>query len=174
MTTQAPAHAERLDLYCTLHLTDVSVALCAVHATEHMAFVREPNVVRKVMDPHPRNRRLVLPELQQSLDLWGIGEHLLVTAGAALHRRNTGDRTAPRIDMTHLTVEPNLRHMVVVTEVDWLGRQVFADLGRDRRRVLRLGRIRRHRLSSALPSVHGYVRCCGSEAAKGEEDTARG
>src|SRR5512133_1431248 len=50
---EAPAHRERRHLAHDVHLLDLAVALLAPDAAEHVALVREEDVVGHPVDAHP-------------------------------------------------------------------------------------------------------------------------
>ena len=61
MALQTPAHAVRFGVIDDFHVIDLAVAGDTAHAAVHVDGVVEINVVRRLVDPDPRNRLAGFP-----------------------------------------------------------------------------------------------------------------
>ena len=94
------------------------MAVGTVYAGADMGFVREPHIVREVVYPHPRDRFLVLPVVEDLEELWFFVQHNLVTASARLHGRDPGDWSSPCVGVTELALDADHGDVVLVTAGD--------------------------------------------------------
>ena len=124
MTAHAPAHAEWLDLNGRCHLCHVAMTCRTLDPGSDVRLVAESYVVREVVDPHPRDRLLVFPVLEQPDDLGPLAQHHFVAPCAPLHRRNAGHRAPPRVGVTELAIDPGLDDVAGMTERNRLCRRV--------------------------------------------------
>jgi hypothetical protein len=70
VTSHAPAHGKSLiDLLDDRELLDLAMASRTVDVSRDMPHMRKMNMVRDLIDPHPRDRLLVIPEVSHLLDL---------------------------------------------------------------------------------------------------------
>src|ERR1700694_5074032 len=61
VTVDAPAHVERRRLVNLFHVLDLAVTRLTRHTRVHVPHVREVDVLRQLVDAHPRHRLLVAP-----------------------------------------------------------------------------------------------------------------
>jgi hypothetical protein len=85
MTAKAPPHRQRCGLDGRIHSCHVAVARLTRDTGEHVTLVREPNVIRQIVDAEPRNWFLVFPVLEQLYDFGSFLRDCQVALGAALN-----------------------------------------------------------------------------------------
>src|SRR6266536_1129962 len=143
VAAEAPAHRERRHLAHRVHLLDLAVALRAGELRgDHVALVREEDVVRHAVDAgpldglalveHPPQRLQLLVELRVLLVLL----HELVAALAARHRGDARHRPALRVGVARRAADLGVAGVHLVAEPERLrGRRGGARQGerRDRR-----------------------------------------
>ena len=135
VTFQTESHAERLHVRDDIHLVDLAVALDARNATVHVDGVIKIGVVRRFVDPDPRNGLAgggTLPDRREErtrrLDL-------VMAVHARLRRGHIRMGGLIHIRVAVTTIEADLLHVFRVTERDWLERSV-ADARVLRRHVI--------------------------------------
>jgi hypothetical protein len=72
-------------LNCRIHSGDVAVAGLTRDASQHVALVREPNIVGQIVYAKPGNRLLVFPVLEKLHDLWSLFGNREMALRAALN-----------------------------------------------------------------------------------------
>ena len=131
MTSHAPTHRKGLiDLLEHTHLLNLSVAGGAVDVGGDMPHVRKVNMVGDFVDPHPRDRLLVVPVVPHFLDLGLLplvgSTDDLVAAEACPHRWDSGVHRSFGREVTVLTIDSVDPGVDVMRKGDRLGGGLLA------------------------------------------------
>jgi hypothetical protein len=107
------------------------VAGLAGNPLEDVAFVREVDEVGLVIDFDPGDWFLSVPVLSNLFDLCFVRLHDGMAPHASIHRGDSGDRRAPRVDMAVQTRDLILARVDLVTEGERLDRDALPRAGGD-------------------------------------------
>ena len=108
MAVQAPAHAVGLVVVDRVHLVDLAVTLHAADASVHMNGVVEIDVIRGLVDLHPRNGLAAGIRLPDQTQLGRVFGHDGVAAHAGLRRRDVGEPRFFDVAVAVTAVDPQL------------------------------------------------------------------
>jgi hypothetical protein len=107
-----------------LHFIHLAVAFDAANTTIYVNGMIEVNVIRSLMNAHPRNRISGL----EALTHWGeglaIGENLTVAVHARISARNIRVLRTVYVGMTIATIHAELTYMQAVIIRNWLNRLI--------------------------------------------------